>query len=74
VVAPDGKRIVFTRDLDPIIGQIDEDILTMDSDGTNEKNRTNTPGVNEFDPVWSPTGRTIAFGSDRDGDEEIYTM
>jgi dipeptidyl aminopeptidase/acylaminoacyl peptidase len=54
--SPDGKRIVSTRDFDPIIGQLDEDILTMDSDGTNEKNLTNTPGVNEFEPVWSPTG------------------
>ncbi|MGH3034481.1 MAG: hypothetical protein ACRDON_07965 [Gaiellaceae bacterium] len=30
--------------------------------------------ANDFSPVWSPSGRRIAFVSDRDGDEEIYVM
>jgi TolB protein len=71
--SPDG-RIVFARDLDPIVGQVDDDIFTMEADGTNQKNLTNSPGVGDFEPSWSPTGRRIAFVSDRDGDGEIYTM
>ena len=71
--SPDG-RIVFARDFIPILGEADYDILTMNGDGTNQKNLTNTPGVDEIEPSWSPTGRSIAFISYRDGDGELYTM
>ena len=72
--SPNGKKIVFQRDFDPIRGQGDYDILTMRADGTRERNLTNSPGVQEFDADWSPDGRRIAFVSERDGDGEIYTM
>jgi TolB protein len=72
--SPDGKMIVFQRDLDPVRGQIDYDILTMRASGGDERNLTNSPGVQDFDPDWSPDGRRIAFASERDGDDEIYTM
>jgi Tol biopolymer transport system component len=71
--SPDG-RIVFARDLDPIVGQIDDDIFTTEADGTNQQNLTNSPGIDDFEPSWSPTGRRIAFVSDRDGDIDLYTM
>ena len=29
---------------------------------------------NNFAPSWSPDGSQIAFGSDRDGNSEIYVM
>jgi Tol biopolymer transport system component len=72
--SPNGKRIVFQRDLDPIRGQADYDIVTMRADGTRERNLTNSPGVQEFDADWSANRRRIAFVSERDGDGEIYTM
>jgi Tol biopolymer transport system component len=72
--SPDGKRIVFQRDLDPVRGQVDYDIFTMKADGSNQQNRTNNPALLDVDPNWSPNGRRIAFSSDRDGDGEIYTM
>ena len=65
---------MFQRDFDKVRGQVDYDILTMKADGTRERNLTNSPGVQDFDPDWSPNGRRIAFVSERDGDAEIYTM
>jgi Tol biopolymer transport system component len=49
------------------------DIYTMNADGTNLKNLTNT-SESEWVPAWSPDGQRIAFASDRDGDSEIYIM
>ena len=48
--------------------------VTIRANGTRERNLTNSPGVLDVDPDWSPNGRRIAFVSDRDGDDEVYTM
>ena len=77
--SPDGSRIVYQRDLDPVRGETDYDLLTMSSDGTQEINLTNSPGVTDYQPNWSPDGATIAFSSDRNRDDgnrdvEIYKM
>jgi Tol biopolymer transport system component len=73
--SPDGRRIVFTRDFDPIEGQLDRDLFTMNADGTHQRNLTSSPGVQDQEPNWSSDGKRIAFLSDRDGpDFEVYTM
>jgi Tol biopolymer transport system component len=72
--APEGTRIAFHRDFDPVRGQVDDDLFTMRSDGSGERNLTNSPGVMDIQPNWSPDGRRIVFVSDRDGDLEVYTM
>ena len=72
--SPNGKRIVFARDFDPVRGQGDDDIFTMRANGADERNLTRSPGVEDYDPDWSPDGRRIAWTGERDGDAEIYTM
>jgi Tol biopolymer transport system component len=72
--SPDGRMIVFARDFDPIKGQVDDDLFTMNADGTDQRNLTSSPGVRDDEPSWAADGRRIAFISDRDGDFEVYTM
>ena len=50
------------------------DIFTMNSDGTNQTNITNTMVV-DYDPDWSPDGGKIVFVSTSNGiDSDIYVM
>ncbi len=74
--SPDGKKIVFARDFAPVRGELDYDVLTMTAAGTGERNLTNSPGVMDRQPNWSPTGRQIAFASapDADSNNDIYKM
>ena len=74
--SPNGSRIVFVRDFDPVRGKLDLDILTMKADGTGEQNLTNSPGVLDHEPNWAPNGRKIAFARapDNDSNNDIYKM
>lgn len=45
----------------------------MNADGSKQKNLTRNK-ARDGAPVWSPTGKHIAFHSDRDGTRDIYIM
>ncbi len=62
-IAPDGVRAVF---------EARGDIFTVPAKSGNTRNLTNTSGVDEKDPAWSPDGKYVAYVSDRTGNEEIY--
>jgi Tol biopolymer transport system component len=63
-------RIIFVS-----VWEEEEEIYVMDPDGSNIQRLTTTKTGNASrQPAWSPDGRTIAFGSERDGNNEIYVM
>lgn len=51
-ISPDGKLMCFT---------LKGDIYTIDTDGKNKKNITNTPNLTEITPSFSPDGKSILY-------------
>ena len=45
----------------------------MNSDGSGQLRLTDNRAT-DYDPAWSPDGEKITFISNRDGNDEIYTM
>ena len=67
-------RITFTRVAYSPSGF---DIFTMNMDGSDQVNLTPYDGTRpneDTSPAWSPDGARIAFVSNRDGNQELYTM
>ena len=62
----DGDAVVFA-----VHGGKAQGIYVRNPDGVNEFHVTETP---DYNPVWSPQSRRIAFLSTRDGNPEIYVM
>jgi Tol biopolymer transport system component len=63
--SPDGTKISLSR-LDKI--------FVKDTTNGQVVRLTDNAGISSFDSAWSPDGTRLAFDSNRDGDQEIYTM
>lgn len=64
-VSPDGRRIVFVREVGG-----NYDLWMQDIAGSNLVQLTDTP-FGEFEPAWSPDGQQIAFVSNRSSNGDV---
>jgi tricorn protease len=64
-LSPKGERALFTARGDVFSAPIEKGFA---------RNLTNTSGAHERGAQWSPDGATVAFISDKSGEEEIYTV
>lgn len=62
-ISPGGARVVF---------DFRGDIITLPTHKGDAFNLTNTPGVHENSPAWSPDGKSIAYFSDASGEYALH--
>lgn len=62
-ISPTGLRAVF---------EAHGDILTVPAKESSTRDITNTPGVIEREPAWSPDGQSIAYFSDETGQYGLH--
>lgn len=62
-ISPTGARAVF---------EARGEIITVPAEKGDPRNITNTPGVMERDPSWSPDGKWIAYFSDESGEYALH--
>ena len=62
-ISPTGARALF---------EARGEILTVPAEKGDTRNLTQTTGVMERDPAWSPDGRWIAYFSDESGEYELH--
>ncbi len=62
-ISPTGARAVL---------EFRGEIITIPAEKGDPRNLTNTPGVHERSPIWSPDGKSIAYFSDESGEYELH--
>ncbi|MCE9580101.1 MAG: PDZ domain-containing protein [Deltaproteobacteria bacterium] len=61
-LAPNGKRALFSAR---------GDLFTVPAEHGGTRNLTETSGADEDHPTWSPDGKTLAYTTDRTGEQQL---
>ena len=62
-ISPSGARVAF---------EMRGEIVTVPAEKGDARNLTNSAGVHEREPAWSPDGRQVAYVSDQGGEYKIH--
>ena len=62
-ISPTGKRALF---------EVHGDILSVPAEKGDVRNLTQSPGVADRSPAWSPDGKSIAYFSDESGEYALH--
>ena len=62
-ISPSGARVVI---------ELRGEIVTVPAEKGDARNLTNSPGVHDRSPVWSPNGESIAWFSDEGGEYQLH--
>ena len=75
--SPDGKRLVYYRELTLPSGEVTTAVYTVAADGTGER-RLTAPSLAATEPAYSPDGEWIVFYTHNvnleDGDSQLFRM
>jgi tricorn protease len=64
-ISPSGARAIF---------EFRGEVITVPAEKGDFRNLTQTAGVHEREPVWSPDGKKIAYFSDQSGEYSLHVL